>query len=47
MGWIMATGLISKKNGTETSSFGTNGRINHKGGSKNCHSERSEESRLL
>ena len=25
----MATGLISKKNGTETSSFGTNGRINH------------------
>ncbi len=25
----MATGLVSKKNGTETSSFGTNGRINH------------------
>jgi len=29
MGRIMATGLISKKNGTKTSSFGTNGRINH------------------
>ena len=25
----MATGLISKKNGTKTSSFGTSGRINH------------------
>jgi site-specific DNA-methyltransferase (adenine-specific) len=25
----MATGIIQKKNGTETSSFGTNGRINH------------------
>lgn len=29
MGRAMATGLISKKNGTKTSSFGTSGRINH------------------